>query len=68
MELLEITICFESWEALYGFNAGCMCLHDLVGRLDSGVGDVFVLELHCVAETFAIGGFDVASVCSIVFR
>jgi hypothetical protein len=38
-----------------------------VGVCDGTIGDAFVLELHSVGQTFALGVFDTAIMCVIVF-
>ena len=34
---------------------------------DGGSGDLLVVEIDGVCETFAVGGFFVASMCEVVF-
>ena len=34
---------------------------------NSGLGELFVIEMEDVYETFAVGGFYVASMCAVVY-
>ncbi len=42
-------------------------MHHLIGVYYGGIGDAFMLESNCVGEAFALGVFDMAIVCSIMF-
>ena len=42
---------------------GC---HEFVCGGEARVGDVLVAELYGVTEAFAVGGFDVVAVCTVV--
>jgi hypothetical protein len=53
--------------ALDSFDTISQCMHHFVGVCDGGIGDVFVLELHCVRQAFALGVFYLAIMCAIVF-
>ncbi len=55
------------FEPLDCFGAVGHSFYDFVLRGDGGVGDSFVLELHCVAEAITSCLFDVALVRPIVF-
>jgi hypothetical protein len=61
----EISVC--TFHALDSFDKISQCVHHFVGMCDGGIGDAFVLELHCVGQSFALGVFDVAVVCAIMF-
>ena len=41
-------------------------MHDFVMWRDSGVCDIFVLELYRVTESIAFGVFDVTFVCVVM--
>ena len=49
-----------------GFDTLCECQHHFIGMCDGGVGDAFVLELHRVGQSFALGVLDVARVRPIM--
>ena len=53
--------------ALDGFRAVGQCLHGMFMRCHAWMCDVFVLELHRVAETVASCVLDVKLVCVIMF-
>ena len=42
--------------------------HDFVVGRNRGIGDVFMLEAHCVAVAIALGAFDVAFMGAVVLR
>lgn len=48
---------------------GAICYggHEFVHGSEAGVGDVLVVEVDGVAESFTVGGFDVTAVCTVVF-
>ena len=48
-------------------GAICNGCHEFVRGSEAGVGDVFVVEVDGVTESFAVGGFDVTAVCTVVF-
>ena len=62
--LLGVAVCEPGYECC----TVCERFHEFVVRRYCWVGDVFVLELHCVAETIAPCVFDVTFVCAIMFR
>jgi hypothetical protein len=66
LELGNVTIvvgdskAFESSGAIFNGD------HEFVGGGEAGVGDVFVLEVHRVAEAFTVGELDVTEVDMVV--
>ena len=54
-------------EASQGMGAICNGCHEFVCGSEAGVGDVFVVEVNGVSESFTVGGFDVTAVCTVVF-
>ena len=66
----QLSHLFESVAIAQVFNcsdAVCYCGHHFFSMCDGGSGEIFVVEMYCVYETFAVGGFYVASMCSVVF-
>ena len=49
------------------FGAISYCVHDFFSMCDGGSGELLVVEIDGVCETFSVGGFYVASMCAIVF-
>ena len=66
--MLEIVVGFENRHALDSLDARRNGVHDFVGWCYSGIGYTFVLKFNCVAETFAVGIFNVAFVGAIMLR
>ena len=54
------------FDALDGFGAIGQCAHDFVMLRDSGVRDIFVLELYRVTESITLGVLDVTFVCAVM--
>ena len=50
-------------QAVYCFGAVCYLFHHFFSMCDGGSGEIFVVEMNCVCETFVVGGFFVASMC-----
>ena len=56
------------FDALDGFGAIGQSAHDFVIWRDSGVRDIFVLELYRVTESITFGVLDVTFVCAVMLR
>ena len=48
-------------------GAVCYCGHYFVSMCDGGLGELLVVEVYSVCETFAVGVFYVSSMCAVVF-
>ena len=64
--MLDVVIVVVENQAFESLGAVCDCWYEFVGGGEAGVGDVFVLEVHGVAEMFTVGGLDVAAVDTVV--
>ena len=58
----------DVFDPFYGLGAVRKCTHDFVIWRNGRIGDTFVLELDCVAESIAPCVLDMTFVCAIVFR
>ena len=48
------------------FGAICYCGYYFVSMCDGGSGELLVVEMDGVYETFSVGRFYVASMCAVV--
>ena len=55
-------------QVFYCFGAVCYCCHHFVSMSDGVSGELSVVEMNCVCETFIVGEFYVAYICLVVFR
>ena len=66
LEVAYVMGSFCIFEPFYGLGAVGKGSHDPVVWRDFRVGDVFVLELDCIADTIAARWFDVTLVCAVM--
>ena len=68
LELVYVTSAIGGCMVLQSLGAGSNGCHEFVHGGEARAGDVFVAKLYSVAEAFAVGGLDMASVCAVVLR
>ena len=53
-------------QSFYCSSAVCYSGQDFVSMCDGWSGELFMVEMYGVCETFAVGGFYVESMCLVV--
>ena len=55
-------------QVFYCFDTVFYCCHHFVRMCAGELGELFVVDMYYVYETFVVGGFYVVPLCSVVFR
>ncbi len=66
LNCFQMGLTFGIAEILNRLDHVVVCIDDCIGVCDRWLGDVFVLEEHCVGDAFAFSCFDEDDMASVV--